>query len=100
MSEAGEPDGLPGFFLRPGVPAARRPVLCRSIMRLKDRVAIITGAGSGLGRAGALAFAREGARVVVSDLDPTRGAETVEMLHAEGLDGRFVRADVSQGADA
>jgi NAD(P)-dependent dehydrogenase (short-subunit alcohol dehydrogenase family) len=69
-------------------------------MRLENRIVVITGAGSGLGRAGALAFAREGARVVVSDLDPERGAETVELLHAEGLDGRFVRADVSQGAEA
>ncbi len=69
-------------------------------MRLENRIVVITGAGSGLGRAGALAFAREGARVVVSDLDPERGAETLELLHAEGLDGRFVRADVSQSADA
>ena len=38
-------------------------------MRLEKRIAIITGAGGGIGRAGALAFAREGARVVVSDLD-------------------------------
>jgi NAD(P)-dependent dehydrogenase (short-subunit alcohol dehydrogenase family) len=60
----------------------------------------ITGGGTGIGRATALAFAREGARVVVSDLDPERGAETLELLHAEGLDGRFVRADVSQSADA
>jgi NAD(P)-dependent dehydrogenase (short-subunit alcohol dehydrogenase family) len=69
-------------------------------MRLADRIVVITGAGSGLGRAGALAFARAGARVVVSDLDPASGAETVALLQAEGLDGRFVRADVSQSADA
>jgi NAD(P)-dependent dehydrogenase (short-subunit alcohol dehydrogenase family) len=69
-------------------------------MRLADRVAVITGAGSGLGRAGALAFARAGARVVVSDLDAERGAETVELVRAEGFEARFVRADVSQRADA
>ena len=69
-------------------------------MRLADRIAIVTGAGSGLGRAGALALAREGARVVVSDLDPTRGEETVTALRAEGREGRFVRADVGQPAEA
>ncbi len=69
-------------------------------MRLAHRIAVITGAGSGLGRAGALAFAREGARVVVSDIDAARGAETVELVRAEGGDARFVRADVSQSADA
>jgi len=69
-------------------------------MRLTDRIAIVTGAGSGLGRAGALALAREGARVIVSDLDATGGEETVGLLRAEGFDGRFVRADVSHPADA
>jgi NAD(P)-dependent dehydrogenase (short-subunit alcohol dehydrogenase family) len=69
-------------------------------MRLAQRIAIVTGAGSGLGRAGALAFAREGARVVVSDIDPEGGEETVRLIRAEGLDGRFVRADVGQPADA
>ena len=51
-------------------------------------------------RAGALAFAREGARVVVSDVDPVRGEETVGLVRAEGLEARFVRADVGQPADA
>lgn len=69
-------------------------------MRLAKRIAVVTGAGSGLGRAGALALAREGARVVVSDIDPARGEETVALLRAEQLDGRFVRADVSQAAEA
>ena len=69
-------------------------------MRLANRIVVITGAGSGLGRAGALAFARAGARVVVSDLDPASGAETTALLRAEGFEARFVRADVSQSADA
>jgi len=48
-------------------------------MRLKDKVAIITAAGSGSGRAGAVLFAREGARVVVGDIDPKGGQETAPL---------------------
>src|SRR2546426_5315754 len=71
-------------------------------MRLNGRIAIITGAGSGLGRAGALAFAREGARVVVNDLDGARGEETVTLVRQQSGDAIFVQADVSrpQGARA
>ena len=46
-------------------------------MRLDDKVALITGAGSGIGRESALLFAREGARVVVADLNEEAGEETV-----------------------
>src|SRR6185369_7365666 len=69
-------------------------------MRLSDRIAVVTGAGSGLGRAGALELAREGARVIVSDLDAARGEETVAALRAEGREARFVRADVGKPAEA
>jgi 3-oxoacyl-[acyl-carrier protein] reductase len=51
----------------------------RRKMRLKDKVAIITAAGSGSGRAGAVLFAREGARVVVGDIDPKGGQETAPL---------------------
>ena len=52
-----------------------------------DKVALITGAGSGIGRASALAFAREGARgVVVADIDPDGGHETVDLIRAAGAD--------------
>ena len=46
-------------------------------MKLKDKVAIITGAGSGLGRAAAILFAKEGAKVVVADINEKNGNETV-----------------------
>lgn len=53
-------------------------------MILKDRVAIITGAGSGIGRGGAEIMAREGAIVVVADLSPERSEETVEAITKAG----------------
>ena len=68
--------------------------------RLKNRIAIVTGGGSGLGRAGALAFAREGARVVVSDVDAARGAETVARIVDAGGEAIFVGADAGRPADA
>jgi NAD(P)-dependent dehydrogenase (short-subunit alcohol dehydrogenase family) len=65
-------------------------------MRLAGRIAVITGAGSGIGRAGALAFAREGARVVVNDLDVERGEETLALVRGAGGDAVFLAADVSR----
>jgi NAD(P)-dependent dehydrogenase (short-subunit alcohol dehydrogenase family) len=67
--------------------------------RLKDRVALVTGGGSGIGRAASLAFAREGAKVVVSDLQPETGRETVGLVTETGGQALFVEADVSKAAD-
>jgi NAD(P)-dependent dehydrogenase (short-subunit alcohol dehydrogenase family) len=64
-------------------------------MRLADKVALITGAGSGIGRASALLFARYGARVAVVDKNVRAGKETVETIRTAGGQGVFVEADVS-----
>jgi NAD(P)-dependent dehydrogenase (short-subunit alcohol dehydrogenase family) len=68
-------------------------------MALKAKIAIITGAGSGIGRASALLFAKEGATVVVADLNEEMGLQTVEMIH--GLNGQamFQKTDVTNSAD-
>jgi NAD(P)-dependent dehydrogenase (short-subunit alcohol dehydrogenase family) len=68
-------------------------------MRLAGKVAIITGAGEGIGRATALLFAEEGAEVVVADCDPERGDETVRFIEEKGGRAVFLQADVSKAAD-
>src|SRR3989338_3083621 len=68
-------------------------------MRLKNKVAIITGAGSGIGRASALAFAREGAKVVVADWVEEGGKETVNLIKKQEGQAVFVKVDVSQASD-
>ncbi len=68
-------------------------------MRLAGKVAIITGGGSGIGRASAIRFAAEGARLVVVDWKPEGGCETVARIQAEGGEAVFVEADVSKEAD-
>lgn len=65
---------------------------------LVDRVIMATGAGSGIGRAACLIFAREGARVLVTDIDAERGAETVELIRSAGGNGAFIATDVADGA--
>jgi len=67
--------------------------------RLEGKVALITGAGSGMGRAASEIFAREGARVVVVDYVEEGGAATVDAVRAGGGEASFVRADVSQADD-
>ncbi|HET7340262.1 MAG TPA: SDR family oxidoreductase [Methylomirabilota bacterium] len=68
-------------------------------MRLKDHVAIVTGAASGIGAATALAMAREGARVLVADLDEGGAKATVERIEKAGGQAAAARADVTRAAD-
>ncbi|MCC7354345.1 MAG: glucose 1-dehydrogenase [Anaerolineae bacterium] len=69
-------------------------------MRLADKVALITGAGSGIGREAALLFAQEGAKVVVVDVNAKGGQETVSLIRNAGGEATFTRADVSKASDA
>jgi len=68
-------------------------------MRLKDKVATITGAGSGIGRATAILFAKEGAKVVVADYVAEGGEETVRMIKDVGGEASFTKTDVSKSED-
>jgi NAD(P)-dependent dehydrogenase (short-subunit alcohol dehydrogenase family) len=68
-------------------------------MRLKDKVALITGGSGGIGRETALLFAKEGAAVVVADVNDAAGKETVELVQNQGGKAVYVRADVSKAAD-
>ena len=68
--------------------------------RLKDKIAVITGSGKGLGEAIALLFSREGAKIVVFDIDEPAGRETVEQIQEQGGEAIFVHGDVSNPVDA
>ena len=67
--------------------------------KLDGKVALITGAGSGIGRATALLFAEEGARLAVADYAPEAGQETVRMVREAGGEAVFIETDVSKTAD-
>ena len=63
-------------------------------MRLKDKVAIVSGAASGMGQCEAMLFAREGAKVIVADVLETEGRQTADKITAGGGQARFVKLDV------
>ena len=69
-------------------------------MRLENKVAVITGAGSGMGRVAAQLFAAQGAKVVVAEFSEAAGEETIGLVRAAGGDATFVKVDVSKEADA
>lgn len=69
-------------------------------MRLLDKTALITGSGSGIGRETALLFAREGARIVVGDVNEEHGEETAALIREQGGDAKFVKADITDWAQA
>ncbi|NYT62513.1 SDR family oxidoreductase [Alcaligenaceae bacterium] len=67
--------------------------------RLEGKVALITGAGAGIGRASALLFAREGAKIAVVERDTQSGAETAKLIKDAGGDAVFIATDVTEAAD-
>src|SRR5579859_5785140 len=68
-------------------------------MRLENRVAIVTGAGSGFGEGIAARFAQEGAKVVVNDINAPAGERVADAIRKAGASAQFVQADVTRDAD-
>jgi NAD(P)-dependent dehydrogenase (short-subunit alcohol dehydrogenase family) len=68
-------------------------------MRLRDKVAVVTGAGGGMGRVAAVTFAREGAKIAVADVSATGGQHTVREITDAGGEAFFVQADMGSDAD-
>ncbi len=69
-------------------------------MNIRGKIAVITGAGSGIGRATAARLAHEGASIVVADIDAAGGLETVKQIESDGGRATFVKADVADEAQA
>ena len=69
-------------------------------MRFHEKVVLITGAGVGIGRAAALRFGKEGAKVAINSLTAAHGLETLRLLQEAGGQGVYVQGDVSKDADA
>jgi NAD(P)-dependent dehydrogenase (short-subunit alcohol dehydrogenase family) len=67
--------------------------------RLEGKVALVTGGAGGIGRETALLFAKEGAQLVITDVNDAGGQESLELLEAAGADARYLHADVSKAAD-
>src|SRR3989442_13158243 len=68
-------------------------------MRLKDKVALITGAASGMGRIAAKLFAAEGAKVVIADVTEPAGEGTAKEIRSAGGEAAFIRTDVSNAGE-
>ncbi len=68
-------------------------------MKLKGKVALVTGAGSGMGQAIAVLFAKEGAKVSVVDMDTARGQKTVGLIEQNKGHGQFIKTDVASASD-
>ena len=68
-------------------------------MKLKDKTAVVTGAATGLGRATAIGAAREGARLVLADIDEAGGEATARQICEEGGTAHFVHTDLGRSAD-
>ena len=67
-----------------------------AVARFAGKVSLVTGAGSGIGRAISLAFANEGSRVVVADIDVAMGEETAQAITEVGTEAIFLQADVGK----
>jgi 3-oxoacyl-[acyl-carrier protein] reductase len=68
-------------------------------VKLKGKVALVTGAGSGMGQAIAILFAKEGAKISVVDMDTTRGQKTVGLIEQNKGQGQFISTDVAKTSD-
>ncbi len=68
-------------------------------MKLSNKAAVITGAGSGIGRAMGALFAKEGAKVVIADIKDSAGNETVRQIKASGGEAIFVQTDVTKAVE-
>jgi NAD(P)-dependent dehydrogenase (short-subunit alcohol dehydrogenase family) len=87
-------------FLRSEKAPMRAETKGENVMALlKDKVAIVTGSGSGIGRAVAIRFAQEGGKVVVSDINESGGNETVSIIESQGGSAIFIFADVAKTED-